>query len=197
MERDAFRFLNEWKNDKNRKPLIIQGARQVGKTWLMKEFGKTAFKKTAYVNFDQNTTLKAIFAKTRNVPDLIEAIGIDAGTTITPDDTLIVLDEIQECPDALTALKYFNEDAPEYHVIVAGSLLGVAHHNGTGFPVGKVDFMTLYPLSFLEFLSAAGKDQLRSLLEKKNFDLISPFAEELKMALKRYFYGIVPFRRVI
>lgn len=188
MERDAFRFLNEWKNDKNRKPLIIQGARQVGKTWLMKEFGKKAFKKTAYVNFDQNTSLKAIFAKTRNVSDLIEAIGIDAETTVTPDDTLIVLDEIQECPDALTALKYFNEDAPEYHVIVAGSLLGVAHHNGTGFPVGKVDFMTLYPLSFLEFLSAAGKKQLRSLLEKKNFDLISPFSEELKMALKRYFY---------
>lgn len=188
MERDAFQFLNEWKNDKNRKPLIIQGARQVGKTWLMKEFGKKAFKKTAYVNFDQNTSLKAIFAKTRNVSDLIEAIGIDAGLTVTPDNTLIVLDEIQECPDALTALKYFNEDAQEYHVIVAGSLLGVAHHNGTGFPVGKVDFMTLYPLSFLEFLSAAGKQQLRSLLEKKNFDLISPFAEELKMSLKRYFY---------
>lgn len=188
MERDAFLFLNEWKNEKNRKPLIIQGARQVGKTWLMKEFGKKAFKKTAYVNFDQNASLKEIFAKTRNVSDLIEAIGIDAGTTVTPDDTLIVLDEIQECPDALTALKYFNEDAPEYHVIVAGSLLGVAHHNGTGFPVGKVEFMTLYPLTFLEFLSAMGKEQLRSLLEKKNFALISPFSEELKMTLKRYFY---------
>ena len=188
MDRDALNQLIVWKNKKNRKPLIIQGARQVGKTWLMKEFGRREYKKVVYVTFDRNKSLKDTFSKSIEIPVLISALELDSGIKITPDDTLIILDEIQECPEAITTLKYFNENAPEYHIIVAGSLLGVAHHSGTGFPVGKVDFMTLYPLSFFEFLNAIGEEKYRNLIENKNFDLIESFSDRLIYLLKHYYY---------
>ena len=165
MKRDTIKQLVEWKSSKRRKPLILQGARQVGKTWLMQEFGKQEYKKTAYVTFDRNENLQNAFKDYTNIKELITKLEIETQMKITPEDTLIIFDEIQECPDAITSLKYFNEKAPELHIIVAGSLLGLAHHNGTGFPVGKVNFMTLYPLSFLEFLSANGEELLREAME--------------------------------
>ncbi len=188
MDRDALKQLTEWKSGKNRKPLIIQGARQVGKTWLMKEFGRLEYKNTVYVSFDRNEHLKTAFSKSVEIPFLISALELDSGIKIEPDNTLIIFDEIQECPEALTALKYFNENAPEYHIVAAGSLLGVAHHSGTGFPVGKVDFMTLYPLSFLEFLDAIGEGRFRKIIEDKNFTLISSFADKIIYTLKHYYY---------
>lgn len=188
MDRDALKQLTEWKSGKNRKPLIIQGARQVGKTWLMKEFGRLEYKNTVYVSFDRNEHLKTAFSKSVEIPFLISALELDSGIKIEPDNTLIIFDEIQECPEALTALKYFNENAPEYHIVAAGSLLGVAHHSGTGFPVGKVDFMTLYPLSFLEFLDAIGEGRFRKIIEDKNFTLISSFADKIIYILKHYYY---------
>lgn len=188
MERNAFQELIEWKNSKKRKPLIIQGARQVGKTWLMKEFGKREYKKVVYVSFDRNKKLKNIFSETVETDVLISALELSSNINIEPNNTLIILDEIQACPDALTTLKYFYENAPEYHIIVAGSLLGVALNNDTGFPVGKVDFMTLYPLSFFEFLSAIGESQYRNILEEKKFKLITPFADKLIYLLKHYYY---------
>ena len=188
MERNAFQELIEWKNSKKRKPLIIQGARQVGKTWLMKEFGKREYKKVVYVSFDRNKKLKNIFSETVETDVLISALELSSNIKIEPSNTLIILDEIQACPEALTTLKYFYENAPEYHIIVAGSLLGVALNNDTGFPVGKVDFMKLYPLSFFEFLSAIGESQYRNILEEKKFKLITPFADKLIYLLKYYYY---------
>lgn len=188
MQRDALKQLIEWKNDTQRKPLILQGARQVGKTWLLKEFGKLEYKNTAYVSFDGNEVLKQAFKNYTDVKDLILKIGIEAKTTINPDDTLIIFDEIQECPEAITSLKYFNENAPEYNIVVAGSLLGLAHHSGTGFPVGKVNFMTLYPLSFLEFLSANGEDLLRASMEEDKTNLTNSFSSKLINYLKYYYF---------
>ena len=188
MQRDAINQLIKWKNSKRRKPLILQGARQVGKTWLMQEFGKREYKKTAYVTFDRNTSLQKAFEDYTNIKELLTKIEIEVQMKITPEDTLIIFDEIQECPDAITALKYFNEKAPEYHIVVAGSLLGLAHHNGTGFPVGKVNFMTLYPLSFFEFLSANGEDLLREAMEAGKTDVVKTFSIKLINYLKYYYY---------
>lgn len=188
MDRKALKQLKEWKNKRNRKPLIIQGARQVGKTWLMKEFGRLEYKKVVYVSFDRNESLKTTFSNTVDISVLISALEIDSGIKITAEDTLIILDEIQECPEALTTLKYFNENAPEFHIIVAGSLLGVSLHNGSGFPVGKVDFMTLHPLDFIEFLNALDENRYSKIIEEKNFALISSFADKIIYLLKHYYY---------
>ena len=188
MQRDLIKSLKEWKNSKRRKPLILQGARQVGKTWLMQEFGKQEYKKTIYITFDRNENLRKAFSDYTNIKELITKIEIDSQTKITPEDTLIIFDEVQECPDAITSLKYFNEKAPELHIIAAGSLLGIAHHNGTGFPVGKVNFMTLYPLSFLEFLSANGEELLREAMEAGNIDAVKTFSSKLINYLKYYYY---------
>lgn len=188
MDRKALKQLKEWKNKRNRKPLIIQGARQVGKTWLMKEFGRLEYKKVVYVSFDRNESLKTTFSNTVDISVLISALEIDSGIKIIAEDTLIILDEIQECPEALTTLKYFNENAPEFHIIVAGSLLGVSLHNGSGFPVGKVDFMTLYPLDFIEFLNALGENRYSKIIEEKNFELIYSFADKIIYLLKHYYY---------
>lgn len=188
MDRKALKQLKEWKNKRNRKPLIIQGARQVGKTWLMKEFGRLEYKKVVYVSFDRNESLKTTFSNTVDISVLISALEIDSGIKITAEDTLIILDEIQECPEALTTLKYFNENALEFHIIVAGSLLGVSLHNGSGFPVGKVDFMTLYPLDFIEFLNALNENRYSKIIEEKNFALISSFADKIIYLLKHYYY---------
>ena len=156
MKRLAFKQLLEWKNKTNRKPLIVQGARQVGKTWLMKEFGRQHYSKVAYISFDANKTANDIFEADYNISNIIQALNILSGVDITPQDTLVIFDEIQECEEALNSLKYFYEDAPEYHVVAAGSLLGVAvKRRNMAVPVGKVRILKLYPITFKEFLRAS------------------------------------------
>ena len=177
MQRLLMNDLINWKNKKHRKPLIIRGARQVGKTWIMKEFGCQQYKETVYINYDNNERMKQVFSIDMDIKRIVSALKIETGKKINPDDTLLIFDEIQEVPKALTALKYFCEDAPEYHIVAAGSLLGVALHPGTSFPVGKVDFLNLYPLTFEEFLLAIGEDGLVELLRSKDYDSINAFTQ--------------------
>ena len=193
MDRFKLEDLKRWKNSKNRKPLIIRGARQVGKTWLMKEFGKNEYEKCAYINFDDNKRMNQLFSEGFDLERIIQGLKIESGVNIEPENTLIIFDEIQETPPALTALKYFYENANEYHIIAAGSLLGVAMHEGTSFPVGKVDFLDLYPLNFFEFLNALGEDELVDLIYKNDLDLITVFSDKLKSYLKEFiFIGGMP-----
>ncbi|HAH23974.1 MAG TPA: ATPase, partial [Prolixibacteraceae bacterium] len=152
MRRTAMQALISWKNKPGRKPLIIRGARQVGKTWLMKEFGKNEYTQTAYVNFESSKLLKALFVDNFDIQRIITAVQIESGVQINPENTLIIFDEIQEAEGAITSLKYFCENAPQYHIVAAGSLLGVALQKHTSFPVGKVEFLDLHPLNFTEFL---------------------------------------------
>lgn len=188
MERTAMEALVKWNGKKNRKPLILKGARQVGKTWLMKEFGKRYFKYTAYVNFDNNERMRDVFESDYNIDRILMAVNIETGVKIVPGETLIIFDEIQEAPKAIASLKYFCEDAPEYAVIAAGSLLGVAIHKGVSFPVGKVDTIQLNPISFREFLAAVGEEGLARLIEQKEYDLMSAFREKYIDWLKKYYY---------
>lgn len=188
MERFALKKLITWKNSRNRKPMIIRGARQVGKTWLMKEFGRREFANVAYVNFDQNTRMKGIFEGDLDIERLILAMSAETGVSIQAEDTLIIFDEVQEVPRALTSLKYFNENAPEYAIVAAGSLLGVALHEGTSFPVGKVDFLELYPLNYKEFLCALGEERFASLLDGDDVSMIAGFKEKYIDRLKQYYY---------
>jgi predicted AAA+ superfamily ATPase len=188
MKRYAIKQLLEWKNNPNKKPLIIEGARQVGKTWLMQEFGKSEYRQVAYINFENNLQMKMVFDMDLDPKRIIQDIGLNTNLTINPKDTLIIFDEIQECPRALTSLKYFNETAPEYSIIAAGSMLGVTLHKGTSFPVGKVDFMTLYPMSFVEFLEAIGEERFIPFMEKLDFQTISVFKDVIVRLLKHYFY---------
>lgn len=188
MYRYKIKELKNWKKSKDRKPLIIRGARQVGKTWLMKEFGKNEYEKCAYINFDDNSRMEQLFSGDFDIERIVQGLKIESGINIEPENTLIIFDEIQETPKALTALKYFYEKANEYHIVAAGSLLGVAMHEGTSFPVGKVDFLDLYPLNFYEFLEALGEKQLVELIEKNDIDLINVFADKLKIYLKQYLY---------
>ena len=188
MKRTAMQQLIEWKKRPNRKPLVIKGARQVGKTWLMKEFGKQYFEKTAYITFYNNQRMARVFDEDYDIERILMNINIETKQEVTPEDTLIILDEIQEAPKALEALKYFCENAPQYAVIAAGSLLGVAIHRGVSFPVGKVDTMELYPLNYREFLEAMGEGQLAGLLEKKDYALISDFRNQYIFWLKNYYY---------
>ncbi len=188
MYRIAIEKLYKWKSSAHRKPLIIEGARQVGKTWLMKEFGKKAYEDTVYINFDSNSRMSGLFASDLDTDRLIMGLEIYAGRKINPDSTLLIFDEIQEVPRALASLKYFYENAPQYHIICAGSLLGIALHEGTSFPVGKVDFLKLYPLSFSEFLMAVGKDSFAELLKKRDYQMITSFKETYIDALKHYYF---------
>lgn len=188
MERYAMKKLEEWHNRKNRKPLILKGARQVGKTWLMKEFGKTHFKYTAYVNFDNNKNMDAVFEDNYDIDRILMAVNIETGVKVLPEETLIIFDEIQECQKAIASLKYFCEEAPEYAVIAAGSLLGVAIHNGVSFPVGKVDTLELNPLSFKEFLLAMGEDGLVRLMDEMNISLMENFRDKYIEWMKKYYY---------
>lgn len=188
MYRYAIENLDKWKNSKNRKPLLIEGARQVGKTWIMKEFGKKSYNKTVYINFDSNVQMAELFSIDLNVERIIMGLELYAGHKINPTDTLIIFDEVQEVPKALSSLKYFYENAPEYHIVCAGSLLGIALHEGTSFPVGKVDFLKLYPLSFKEFLMAIGLERFAELLDKKDYDMIKSFKQTYIDALKQYYY---------
>lgn len=188
MYRNKMIELKKWKESPNRKPLIIRGARQVGKTWLMKEFGKQYYKKCAYINFDDNTRMNKLFEEDFDLDRIIQGLKIESGVNIEPEDTLIILDEIQETPKALKALKYFCENASDYHIISAGSLLGVAIHEGTSFPVGKVDFLDLAPLNFFEFIEALGETELLQLLKNNDFEMINVFSTKLKEYLKLYYY---------
>ena len=188
MYRIAMEQLLKWKSNTRRKPLIIEGARQVGKTWLMKEFGKQAYDSTVYINFDSNSQMSALFAADLDVKRLIFGLELYSGQKIDPDHTLLIFDEVQEVPRALTSLKYFCENAPQYHIICAGSLLGIALHGGTSFPVGKVDFLKLYPLSFKEFLMATGKERYAELLNSGDFSLITSFKQTYIDALKYYYF---------
>ncbi len=187
MRRKAIEELYRWKASADRKPLIVQGARQVGKTWLMKEFAKEAYKKCAYVNFEDNDMLRQLFEHDFDIQRIINSIQWTTGVTIDT-YTLIVLDEIQEAPRGITALKYFQEKAPEYHVMAAGSLLGIAMHHNDSFPVGKVDFMYLYPLSFFEFLEAVGEKRMVDLLMSKDWQTITMFRAKFEERLRQYYF---------
>lgn len=193
MYRNKIEELIKWKNSKSRKPLIIRGARQVGKTWLMQEFGKNYYEKCAYINFDSNNRMEELFSTNFDIERIVQGLKIESGVNIEPENTLIIFDEIQEIPKALTSLKYFCENANKYHIVAAGSLLGVAMHEGTSFPVGKVDFMDLYPLSYEEFLEALGEKELVNLLKTQNMELINIFSDKFKNYLKQYlFIGGMP-----
>lgn len=188
MERFAMEKLVQWKNKKNRKPMIVKGARQVGKTWLMKEFGHRYFKYTAYINFDNNKYMKDVFEADYDIERILMAVNIASGTKIEPEETLIIFDEIQENPKAIASLKYFCENAPEYPVIAAGSLLGVAIHKGVSFPVGKADTLELHPLSFREFLCAVGENGLVRLMDQMELKLLKAYREKYIDWLKKYYY---------
>jgi len=180
--------LKRWKEDENRKPMIIRGARQVGKTWLMKEFGRMCYESCVYISMDENEIMENVFRDAFDINRIISALEISAGFKIIPEKTLLIFDEVQEIPRALKSLKYFCEEAPEYHVIAAGSLLGVALHEGTSFPVGKVDFIDLYPLDYEEFLCACGEERLVSLLHSQDHGLITSFKNKYIDYLKYYYY---------
>ena len=188
MYRSAINALLQWKNKDNRKPLIIMGARQVGKTWLMKEFGRINYDKVAYISFYNNKRMDEVFQNDFDVKRIIMNLNIEAGVTITPGDTLIILDEIQDSPKVLESLKYFCEEAPQYHVVAAGSLLGVTIHEGVSYPVGKVDLLDLYPLNFREFLYAMEEQGLADALETKDYTLIDNFSDKYLFWLKNYYY---------
>ena len=188
MYRIAIEKLYKWKNSKRRKPLIIEGARQVGKTWLMKEFGKQAYADTVYINFDSNSRMADLFSADLDTDRLIMGLELYAGHKINPENTLLIFDEVQEVPRALASLKYFYENAPQYHIVCAGSLLGIALHQGTSFPVGKVDFLKLYPLSFSEFLMATGNERFAELLKKQDYEMITSFKQTYIDALKHYYF---------
>lgn len=188
MYRVAIEKLYKWKESNRRKPLIIEGARQVGKTWLMKEFGSEAYTNTVYINFDSNSRMAELFASDLNTDRLIMGLELYAGHKIEADNTLLIFDEVQEVPRALSSLKYFYENAPQYHIVCAGSLLGIALHGGTSFPVGKVDFLKLYPLSFKEFLMATGNERFAKLLNKQDYEMITSFKQTYIDALKHYYF---------
>lgn len=189
MERLLITKLVEWKEKSNRKPLILKGVRQCGKTYLLKEFGNRYYESCAYFNFEENEALKNVFEKDYDTSRILFELGLYFGKTIEPGKTLLILDEIQECGRAITAMKYFCENAPEYHIVCAGSLLGIALQKQLSFPVGKVDFLTLYPMSFSEFLRAAGPEALADFVEnfKKGDNLPEVIGEKLATFLRQYY----------
>ena len=188
MERIAMQELISWKNRPGRKPLIVRGARQVGKTWLIKEFGKNEYAQTVYVNFESSKLLKNLFVDDYDIQRIITALQIESGIQINPKNTLIVFDEIQEAEGAITSLKYFSENAPQYQIVAAGSLLGLAFHKRTSFPVGKVEFLNLNPLNFSEFLMALDRQPLLNLLISRDWTLIKSFKEKFIQLLRQYYY---------
>nr|MBP7644633.1 AAA family ATPase [Saprospiraceae bacterium] len=188
MQRSLFKDLISWKNSSNRKPLIIQGARQVGKTWLMKAFGAQEFQQVVYLNFEESSRLKELFIPDFDIDRLITSFEIETNLKIDPENTLLIFDEIQEAEKGLTALKYFYERRPEYYIIAAGSLLGVSLQNNQSFPVGKVDFLQLFPLSFMEFLENSNEVQLGEQLNNENWPLLETFHDKLIQNLRLYYY---------
>ena len=179
--------LIEWKQDKQRKPLLIQGARQVGKTWLMRTFGQDHFRNVAYLSMDQNPRLQAVFSQDFDVNRIVEALSIETQLPID-ENTLLIFDEIQEIPLALQSLKYFQEQRPELPILAAGSLLGVALHSGISFPVGKIQLLEMYPMSFLEFLDAIGNEELALLIRNADFQMMKVFRDKFILRLKQYFF---------
>ncbi len=177
-----------WKNDPERKPLLIRGARQVGKTWLIREFGKKEYGQTVYINFERAKTLQSVFKEDYSIERIIKVLEIHSGMKIVPGSTLIIFDEIQEAPGGVTSLKYFAEDAEEYHLIAAGSLLGVATHKHTSFPVGKVAFLDLLPMSFEEYLLATGNTPLLELIETQDWTMMKTFREKFIHLLRQYYF---------
>lgn len=189
MNRNALQELARWKTAPHRKPLLVQGARQVGKTWLMKEFGRREFSSVAYINFMETQAAHALFEGDLSPETLLMQLSALARTPIRAGETLLILDEIQECERALTSLKFFSEQAPEYHIMAAGSLLGVAmRHKKMSFPVGQVDFLELHPLSFFEFLEAVGEEPLAEMLRSLAPEMAAPFRDRLTDRLRQYFY---------
>lgn len=188
MKRDIYEKLVGWKNRPNRKPLILNGARQVGKTYILREFGEREYSKFTFFSLDRNQNAREVFEKGGSTADILMALSAISQVDITPGDTLLVLDEIQDCPKALETLKFFCEDMPELHVIVAGSLLGLSQHEGVSYPVGKVEELRLYPMTFLEFLSAMGKTQLVEVLESRNWVVMNMLEAELVGLLRQYYY---------
>ncbi|EQA07994.1 ATP-binding protein [Glaesserella parasuis] len=188
MQRKILQSLQNWKQNLNRKPLIIQGARQVGKTWAMKHFGEQSFEQVAYINFDNNPRMKTLFSGDYDINRLILGLKIESGVDIQAHNTLIIFDEVQEVPQALSSLKYFYENAPEFYIVSAGSLLGVSLHHQVSFPVGKVDFLPLYPMDFHEFLLAVGKQDLVELLNLKDWSLISAMKSRYIELLRQYYF---------
>lgn len=188
MERFAMQRLIDWKTSPARRPLILNGARQVGKTWLIKEFAEREYAGIAYVNLENNEAMTQLFEGSFEIPRIISGIELETGIRIDPDTTLIALDEIQEVPKALTSLKYFYENAPQYHIIAAGSLLGIQLHQGTSFPVGKVDTIDIYPLSFEEYvLQRLGQPMLDALMDADP-SLAETFKTKLTATLKDYYF---------
>ena len=188
MKRKIYQELINWKYNSAHKPLILNGVRQCGKTFILKEFGKKEFQNLAYISCDRNEELNAIFEGGFNVPRIIRGISALTGTDIIPGKTLIFLDEIQAFPKALESLKYFCDDAPEYHIVVAGSLLGITLHSGISFPVGKVCTMQLYPMDFEEFLMAMGEQQLLNIMLEHDYELLNSLHEKCKDLLRQYYY---------
>ena len=188
MKRDIYNQLLNWKNKSQRKPLILNGARQVGKTYILKQFGQNEYKKFAFFSLDRDQKVIEVFEKGGNVPDILLALSAISEVDITPSDTLVVLDEIQNCPKALEVLKYICEDAPDVHVIVAGSLLGLSLHHGVSYPVGKVEELRLYPMTFIEFLNAMGKSRLADIITTKNWDVMALIEAEYISLLRQYYY---------
>ena len=188
MKRELYNKLIEWKKNPNRKPLILNGARQVGKTWLLTEFGRNEYRQTVMFSLDRDKEACSIFEQGGPTSSLLQKLSALASIDITAGDTLLILDEIQNCPQALTALKYFCEDSPEMHIAVAGSLFGISVHGNSSFPVGKVDIMRLYPMNFHEFLCAIGREKLAQALTDGNWSLIDSLSELYIDLLRQYFY---------
>lgn len=188
MERNLLNKLLEWKEIPNRKPLIIRGARQTGKTWLMREFGKKAFKKMVYVNFENEPRFRDLFIKDYNTARIISMLELHLNEKIDAEDTLLIFDEIQAVDGGLTSLKYFCEEVPQYAIVAAGSLLGISLHANQSFPVGKVDFLDLYPMSLEEFMCAAGKKMLWDAMVAQEWDMVATFHDELLQMLRIYMY---------
>ena len=187
MERSIYSSLKKWKESPTRKPLILQGARQVGKTYILKEFGAREYSEVVYINCDDNNDMQNMFVD-YDVDRIIRSLSAISGVSIKPSTTLLFLDEIQEVERGLASLKYFCEKAPEYHVAVAGSLLGITLHEGTSFPVGKVDMLYMYPMDFEEFLLAMGKEQLVELLRSNSWTALTPLRGMLTELLRQYYF---------
>ena len=188
MQRDIYARLIEWKNKDNRKPLILNGARQVGKTYILRKFGENEYAKCAFFSLDRNYKAVEVFENSSNPGDILRALSAIAEVDITDEDTLVVIDEIQNCPKALETLKFFCEDMPRLHIIVAGSLLGLSLHNGVSYPVGKVEELRLYPMTFIEFLKALEKNKLADLLHSKDWAVINLVHTELVELLRQYYF---------
>lgn len=188
MERIALQQLIQWKDKSDRKPLMLNGARQVGKTWLLHELARTEYKKEAYVVCRKNDLVRQLFSQDFNVERILRGLRAITSVDITPGDTLIILDEVQDVPEILESLKYFKEDAPEYHIAVAGSLLGISLHSGISFPVGKINVINIFPLNFEEFLMAKGENEACKLLASRDFNAINALHEKYTDLLRQYYY---------